>query len=168
MAACNADDDCRSGYRCQRPDPPECTMSTADGGTLKVPGVVPKLSATPGDFDGGGPRLGEHTDEVLRELGYGDAAIADLQAGHIDEAKLSRIKSNQRYSLILELEDPESVAEQLAWTISVTGELDAVDRYMAALDALTPADVAAFARERLVPAGRTIVTLTQGTPEVKK
>jgi hypothetical protein len=36
MAACNADDDCRSGYRCQRPDPPECTMSTADGGTLKA------------------------------------------------------------------------------------------------------------------------------------
>ncbi len=51
----------------------------ADGATLKVPGVVPKLSATPGDFDGGGPRLGEHTDAVLQELGYDDAAIADLR-----------------------------------------------------------------------------------------
>jgi len=51
----------------------------ADGGTLKVPGVVPKLSATPGDFDGGGPALGEHTDEVLGELGYDAAAIADLR-----------------------------------------------------------------------------------------
>jgi formyl-CoA transferase len=54
-------------------------IAMADGSSLKVPGVVPKLSATPGDFDGGGPRLGEHTDAVLRELGYDDAAIADLR-----------------------------------------------------------------------------------------
>lgn len=52
----------------------------ADGSMLKVPGVVPKLSATPGDFHGGGPKLGEHTDAVLREMGYDDAAIATLRA----------------------------------------------------------------------------------------
>ena len=52
-------------------------------GTLKVPGVVPKLSATPGDFSGGGPALGEHSDEVLRELGYDDASINDLRARRI-------------------------------------------------------------------------------------
>jgi len=55
-------------------------IRTADGASLKVPGVVPKLSASPGDFAGGGPRLGEHTDDVLRELGYADPAIADLRA----------------------------------------------------------------------------------------
>jgi crotonobetainyl-CoA:carnitine CoA-transferase CaiB-like acyl-CoA transferase len=55
----------------------------SDGATLKVPGVVPKLSATPGDFAGGGPALGEHTDAVLRELGYDDAAIADLRARRV-------------------------------------------------------------------------------------
>jgi len=51
----------------------------ADGATLKVPGVAPKLSATPGDFDGGGPALGEHTHEVLRDLGYDATAIANLR-----------------------------------------------------------------------------------------
>jgi len=54
-------------------------IALADGSRLKVPGVVPKLSDTPGDFDGGGPGLGEHTDEVLRSLGYDDAALADLR-----------------------------------------------------------------------------------------
>jgi formyl-CoA transferase len=50
-----------------------------DGSTLKVPGIVPKLSATPGDFVGGGPRLGEHTDDVLAEIGYDATAIAALR-----------------------------------------------------------------------------------------
>ncbi len=50
-----------------------------DGSTLKVPGVVPKLSATPGNFDGGGPALGQHTEEVLKGVGYDNAAIADLR-----------------------------------------------------------------------------------------
>ena len=52
----------------------------ADGSALRVPGVVPKLSATPGGFDGGGPALGEHTDEILREIDYDVAAIAALRA----------------------------------------------------------------------------------------
>lgn len=51
---------------------------TTSGGPLKVPGIVPKLSATPGRIEGGGPTLGQHTDDVLREMGYDDARIADL------------------------------------------------------------------------------------------
>jgi len=54
-------------------------VTLKDGSTLKVPGVVPKLSATPATFSGGGPALGEHTREVLRELGYDDAAIDALR-----------------------------------------------------------------------------------------
>jgi crotonobetainyl-CoA:carnitine CoA-transferase CaiB-like acyl-CoA transferase len=34
-------------------------------GKLKVPGIVPKLSETPGDIEWVGPRLGEHTEEIL-------------------------------------------------------------------------------------------------------
>jgi formyl-CoA transferase len=54
-----------------------------DGSRLAVPGVVPKLSQTPGGFDGGGPRLGEHTDDVLRDLGYDADALADLRRRRI-------------------------------------------------------------------------------------
>ncbi|HET6265899.1 MAG TPA: CaiB/BaiF CoA-transferase family protein, partial [Usitatibacter sp.] len=35
-----------------------------------LPGMVPKLSATPGETRWIGPRLGEHTDEVLGRAGY--------------------------------------------------------------------------------------------------
>ncbi|WP_428422633.1 CaiB/BaiF CoA transferase family protein [Methylibium sp.] len=50
------------------------------GGTIAVPGIVPRLSATPGAVHHRAPRLGEHSDAVLRELGHGDAAIAALRA----------------------------------------------------------------------------------------
>jgi formyl-CoA transferase len=40
-----------------------------DGQTLKLPGIVPKLSETPGETEWLGPELGEHTAEVLSALG---------------------------------------------------------------------------------------------------
>jgi formyl-CoA transferase len=51
-----------------------------DGTPLKVPGIVPRLDATPGELEWVGPRLGEHTNEVLGRLGYAAADIAGLRA----------------------------------------------------------------------------------------
>jgi formyl-CoA transferase len=46
-----------------------------DGEALKVPGVVPVLSRTPGAIRTPAPKLGEHTDEVLREIGFSGQEI---------------------------------------------------------------------------------------------
>ena len=51
-----------------------------DGTKLPLPSITPKLSDTPGETRWLGPELGEHTDEVLQELGYDAAAIAQLRA----------------------------------------------------------------------------------------
>ena len=50
-----------------------------DGSTLAVPGIVPKLSATPGQHRRNAPMLGQDTDAVLRELGLSPAQIQGLK-----------------------------------------------------------------------------------------
>ena len=55
-------------------------MTLADGTKLKLPGIVPKLSDTPGTMEWVGPKLGEHTAEVLRSAGYSDKDIDELRA----------------------------------------------------------------------------------------
>ena len=51
-----------------------------DGKPVKLPGIVPKLSDTPGATEWIGPKLGEHTEEILRGLGYDTAAQQALKA----------------------------------------------------------------------------------------
>ena len=51
----------------------------SDGKPFKIPGVVPKLSDTPGGTRWLGPDLGEHTQSVLSALGYDDDRIQELR-----------------------------------------------------------------------------------------
>jgi len=51
-----------------------------DGAPLKVPAVVPKLADTPGDIGEIGPKLGQHSDEILGRLGYSPSDVAGLRA----------------------------------------------------------------------------------------
>jgi formyl-CoA transferase len=51
-----------------------------DGSTVQVPGIVPKLSHTPGQIKRPAPELGEHTSEVLESLGINATQQADWKA----------------------------------------------------------------------------------------
>lgn len=55
-------------------------LEVEDLGKLKVPGIIPKLSKTPGQIRWAGPKLGEHTDEILKEkVGLTDEQIEKLK-----------------------------------------------------------------------------------------
>ena len=55
------------------------TQHTRDGHDITVPGIVPKLSDTPGSIRSSAPRLGEDTDSVLAGLGLSEAQIQSLR-----------------------------------------------------------------------------------------
>lgn len=55
------------------------TQQTRDGHQITVPGIVPKLSDTPGSIRSSAPGLGEDTDSVLAELGLNPSQIQMLR-----------------------------------------------------------------------------------------
>ncbi|MEN9550436.1 MAG: hypothetical protein RI896_377 [Pseudomonadota bacterium] len=63
-------------------------ITMADGSTLKVPGVVPKLSLTPGQHRRNAPDLGQDTDEILKEMGLNAEQIHRLKAAGIVDGDL--------------------------------------------------------------------------------
>ncbi|KAK46909.1 carnitine dehydratase [Caballeronia jiangsuensis] len=50
------------------------------GASVKMPGIVPKLSDTPGEVRWQGPALGEHTQAVLESLGFHADEVQRLRA----------------------------------------------------------------------------------------
>lgn len=51
-----------------------------DGKPFHIPGIVPKLTETPGSTEWLGPSLGEHNETILRTLGYSQDDILQLKA----------------------------------------------------------------------------------------
>ncbi|HCI7173955.1 CoA transferase [Acinetobacter baumannii] len=54
-----------------------------DGQVVKMPGIVPKLSETPGQIKWRGPELGEHTESVLKQYGYQAEEIESLRVSGV-------------------------------------------------------------------------------------
>jgi crotonobetainyl-CoA:carnitine CoA-transferase CaiB-like acyl-CoA transferase len=60
----------------------DSSYPTSDKPIPLAPPAV-RLSETPGEVRARAPRIGEHTDEVLRELGYSQAEIDSLRAAEV-------------------------------------------------------------------------------------
>jgi len=56
------------------------SFSLPDGQPVDLPGIVPKLSETPGETCWLGPELGAHTEEVLASIGITGPAFQELKA----------------------------------------------------------------------------------------
>lgn len=59
------------------------TAELPGGVSVKMPGIVPKLSQTPGGVNWQGPTLGQHTDDILGSLGLTGADIQRLKTSGV-------------------------------------------------------------------------------------
>ncbi|MGY2271982.1 MULTISPECIES: CaiB/BaiF CoA transferase family protein [Pseudomonas] len=59
------------------------TAQLPGGVSVKMPGIVPKLSETPGGVNWQGPTLGQHTDDILGSLGLTAADIQRLKTSGV-------------------------------------------------------------------------------------
>ena len=58
-------------------------LKDPERGDIRVVGQAIGLSRTPASIVSGVPEQGEHTQEILREIGYSDSEIAQLRASRI-------------------------------------------------------------------------------------
>ena len=58
-------------------------VTDPDAGPVLMPAVAPRLSRTPGSVRWTGPRLGEHTEQVLAEAGLSPDDVAGLRAAGV-------------------------------------------------------------------------------------
>lgn len=58
-------------------------LNDADGFDIEIPGIIPKLSGKPGAIHSRAPLLGEHTHDVLEQLGLTEDEITTLSSKKI-------------------------------------------------------------------------------------
>jgi zinc protease len=100
-------------------------------------------------------------DEIEHSI---DDALAKVGRGEAPPDKLEAVRSHVKNALTLSLQTPQSVAIALASWTAFTGDVHALDAYVAAIAGVTADDVARVARTYLVPARRNVVTLSGPSP----
>ena len=88
-----------------------------------------------------------------------DRTLAELRQTPPDNERLAQLKRRYRYGFLMDLDTPDGVAGQLARPVAITGGIECVDRFYAAIERVTPEDVTRAARKYFVPQRRTVMVL---------
>jgi zinc protease len=89
-----------------------------------------------------------------------DRHVAQLQAGQIDAPRLARIKSYLRNEFALSLDTPAAVADEVTYVVSLTGQVEDLNRLYEQYRKVTPADIQRLARQTFRTQNETQVTLS--------
>lgn len=89
-----------------------------------------------------------------------DREIDVLAGGDFDKQRLENTRSHYRYSILLSLNTPRSVAHELAFYATLDGDSMGLDKFLQKIDEVTVQDIVHAAENYLVPVQRTIATLS--------
>jgi len=88
--------------------------------------------------------------------------LNDVSAGKVNSRRFEDVKSHLRYALLMRFTSPDGVAGTLAWLSGPSMDPGAIDAVFGALDSLTPADLAQFAKAHFQQQQRAVVVLHHG------
>lgn len=80
----------------------------------------------------------------------------------VDEKKLNDLKKRIKYSFLMNLDSPSSLASALPTYLTYTPDLNIIDEMFAVMDTITPLDIQKAANKYFDESQRTIVTLKGG------
>ncbi|MDQ3033781.1 MAG: insulinase family protein [Myxococcota bacterium] len=131
------------------------------GEPTRDPGLFVVTSAlAPGASPGSDP-----FDPIVRAM---QDELGRIASGEIPAERVRAVQQHLQYAYAMGLETPSSVAGFLAEMLAVSGRIEAIDEYLAALASVTPEDVARVAREYLTPERRYVVTLQSREPQSRE
>ncbi|MBN2000827.1 insulinase family protein [candidate division KSB1 bacterium] len=80
----------------------------------------------------------------------------------VSENDLEKLASHNKYAFLMNLDTPSQVAGRLARFIALTGDVDAVDRYYATLENVTPENIQSAVKRYFTDTQRTVAVLKGG------
>lgn len=86
--------------------------------------------------------------------------LEDLKTNAVDSTLLAETKSNVKYSYAMTLDNPDAIANSLAWYIWLTGEATDVNLAYANYDAVTPEDIMKVANKYFNDQSLTVATIS--------
>jgi zinc protease len=92
-------------------------------------------------------------DEIMKTLEY-------IKTNPVDIKMIKEVVSNSKYSTLMRLDNPGSIANMLAQYIWLTGDPESINRYYAIYDTVTPDDLMNVAKKYFVTTGLTIGTIS--------
>jgi zinc protease len=99
---------------------------------------------------------GKRADDVLGRV---QQALDGLAAGTVDATRFDAVRSNLRYSMLMELTSADSIAGTVAYLAGPSMDPHAIDAVLAAVALATPAELVAFAKAHFGRDQRAVVTL---------
>ncbi len=88
-----------------------------------------------------------------------EQTLEEFQSRPVEVTRLEQLKRREKYAFLMSLDSPHRVAEQLVTFVALTGSIEAVDRFYAALDRVTPDQIMQAANRYFVPQRRTTIVL---------
>lgn len=101
-------------------------------------------------------KAGESFDAMLDQI---QKALDEVGKGNVDPAALDATKRHLKSRLVLEMQTPDSIATRLAFMTATLGDPKALDAYISELGQVTKDDVSRVAKNYLMDARRTTITL---------